>query len=219
MAVRFSASILTADFCELGSVIRQINDSDVEMVHFDVMDGMFVHNISFGIPVLKSIRKHTDKILDVHLMIQQPERYIEAFAEAGADIITVHAEACTHLHRTVQMIKDLGLKAGVALNPSTDPGVIRWVREDVDMILQMTVNPGFGGQHFIETMTEKVEEIKLLLEDRCAEGEVDIEVDGGINENNLKIITDAGANVIVMGSALLNGEDLNKRAEFLKSLI
>jgi len=211
---QISVSILTADFCELGSLVDEIEMSDIEMLHFDVMDGMFVQNISFGIPVLKSVRKRTNKILDVHLMIEQPEKYIEAFADAGADIITVHAESCKHLHRVLQMIKKTGKKAGVALNPATDLKVLDWIYDDVDMILLMTVNPGFGGQSYIDAMDDKIRELKERTA-KCSHA-IDIEVDGGVNENTLDRVVSNGANVIVMGSALLNGEPLDDRVKQLR---
>lgn len=211
---QISVSILTADFCELGALVDEIEKSDIEMLHFDVMDGMFVQNISFGIPVLKSVRKRTNKILDVHLMIEQPERYIEAFAEAGADIITVHAESCKHLHRVLQMIKKAGKKAGVALNPATDLKVLDWVYDDLDMVLLMSVNPGFGGQSYIDVIDKKLKELKA----RTAQYDhnIDIEVDGGVNEKTLDRVVSNGANVIVMGSALLNGEPLEDRVKQLR---
>lgn len=211
---QISVSILTADFCELGSLIDEIEKSDIEMLHFDVMDGMFVQNISFGIPVLKSVRRRTNKILDVHLMIEQPEKYIDAFADAGADIITVHAESCKHLHRVLQMIKKTGKKVGVALNPATNLEVLDWIYDDVDMVLLMTVNPGFGGQSYIEAMDDKIKELK----ERTAQydNNIDIEVDGGVNEKTLDRVVSNGANIIVMGSALLNGEPLEDRVKQLR---
>lgn len=212
--IKISPSILAADFSDLKSEIKKIEAAGADMVHIDVMDGIFVPNISFGLPVIKAIRRCTNLLFDVHLMIKSPERYINDFKEAGADIITVHAEATDHLHRTLQSIKASGAKAGVALNPGTDPSAIKYVLSETDMVLVMTVNPGFGGQKFIGEMTKKVAEVRAM-----APG-LDIEVDGGISSDNIDLVTRAGANVIVAGSAVFNApcakdeiENMRRRSE------
>ena len=196
--LKLSPSILSADFANLGRDVAAVDQAGAHYIHIDVMDGSFVPNISFGIPVIKSIRKCTAKPFDVHLMIEEPGRYLEAFKDAGADIITVHAEACRHLHRTVQSIKALGLKAGVVLNPATPLSALDYVLQDVDMVLLMTVNPGFGGQKYIPAMTDKIRALRKTITDRKLD--IDIEVDGGIDTRNLRMIIEAGANVIVAGS-------------------
>lgn len=196
--LKLSPSILSADFANLGRDVAAVDQAGAHYIHIDVMDGSFVPNISFGIPVIKSIRKCTTKPFDVHLMIEEPGRYLEAFKDAGADIITVHAEACRHLHRTVQSIKALGLKAGVVLNPATPLSALDYVLQDVDMVLLMTVNPGFGGQKYIPAMTDKIRALRKTITDRMLD--IDIEVDGGIDTRNLRMIIEAGANVIVAGS-------------------
>lgn len=212
--IKISPSILAADFSDLKSEIKKIEAAGADMVHIDVMDGLFVPNISFGLPVIKAIRRCTNLLFDVHLMIKSPERYINDFKAAGADIITVHAEATDHLHRTLQSIKASGAKAGVALNPGTDPSAIKYVLSETDMVLVMTVNPGFGGQKFIGEMTKKVAEVRAM-----APG-IDIEVDGGISSDNIDLVTRAGANVIVAGSAVFNApcakdeiENMRRRSE------
>ncbi len=212
--IKISPSILAADFSDLKSEIKKIEAAGADMVHIDVMDGIFVPNISFGLPVIKAIRRCTNLLFDVHLMIKSPERYINDFKAAGADIITVHAEATDHLHRTLQSIKASGAKAGVALNPGTDPSAIKYVLSETDMVLVMTVNPGFGGQKFIGDMTKKVAEVRAM-----APG-LDIEVDGGISSDNIDLVTRAGANVIVAGSAVFNApcakdeiENMRRRSE------
>ena len=181
-----------------------IDQAGAQYVHFDVMDGMFVPSISFGLPVLKTIRKYTDRLFDVHLMIMDPDRYVKQFAEAGADIITVHAEACRHLDATIDLIKSAGVMAGVAINPATPISEIVHVLEKVDMVLIMTVNPGFGGQSLIPYTLDKVRELSVMA--RQKKLKIDIEVDGGINEDTIEDALEAGANIIVAGSAVFNGD-------------
>lgn len=205
-------SILSADFGVLKEQLELIDDAGAQYVHFDVMDGVFVPSISYGMPVLKSIRKYTDRLFDVHLMIVDPERYIKDFAEAGADIITVHAEACKHLDATIDLIKANGAMAGVALNPATPVATIKHVLDKVDMVLIMTVNPGFGGQKLIPYTIDKVRELVKLCNEVGAK--IDIEVDGGINIDTIDDALDAGANIIVAGSAVFNG-DVKANAEAL----
>lgn len=208
-------SILSADFAHLGNDIKTIDNAGADYVHIDVMDGKFVPSISFGMPVMKAIRKYTDKVFDVHLMIEEPGRYINEFKEAGADIITVHAEACCHLNRTLQAIKNAGCKTGVALNPATPLSVLDYVLEYTDMVLIMSVNPGFGGQSYIPNSTEKIAQIRDIINKRGLD--TDIEVDGGINQSNVTEVINAGANVIVAGSAVFNG-DAQKNVEAFKEI-
>ncbi len=207
-------SILSADFSKLGDEVRLISEAGAEYIHIDVMDGMFVPNISFGIPVIKSIRKCTDKVFDVHLMIEEPVRYIKDFADAGADIITVHYEACRHLDRTVQAIKECGLKAGVVLNPATPVSVLEDIIGQLDMVLLMSVNPGFGGQSYIPYVTDKISRLREMLDSRglC----VDIEVDGGVTLSNVGELIKAGANVFVAGSAVFKGDAADNTAKFMQ---
>lgn len=204
--IKIAPSILSADFSKLGEEIRSIERAGADIIHIDVMDGDFVPNITFGPPVIKAIRKYTKLPFDVHLMISNPDRYIADFKDAGADIITVHVEACTHLHRTLQSIRNMGIKAGVALNPATDTESIRYVMDVADMVLVMTVNPGFGGQMLIEPVLQKIGKIKSIAKESGKA--IDIEVDGGVNtENSIKVIQ-AGADIIVSGSAVFSSSDM-----------
>lgn len=211
-----SPSILSADFANLGDQIRQLDEAGAQYVHIDVMDGSFVPNISFAFPVMKSVRGLTDRMFDVHLMIDEPIRYIDQFADAGADIITVHAEACKHLDRTIEAIKERGILAGVALNPATPLSAIEYVLPKVDMVLIMTVNPGFGGQKLIPYTIDKVADLKKMIEKTGAKA--DIEVDGGINLENCTKLMDAGANIIVAGNAVFSGEIAENVCRFLDIL-
>lgn len=207
-------SILSADFLKLGEQLELVEKNGVSILHIDVMDGMFVPSISLGFPVIESIRRSSKMIFDVHLMIKEPERYLERFAAGGADIITVHAEACLHLHRTIQQIRRLGKKCGVALNPATPLSALDYVLEDLDMVLLMTVNPGFGGQSFIPAMYEKIHGLRELIAKKNLK--IDIEVDGGIKVANTKQVIEAGANILVAGSAVFEGDIEGNIREFQK---
>jgi ribulose-phosphate 3-epimerase len=193
-----SPSVLSADFANLERDVKMINDSKAEWIHIDIMDGVFVPNISFGLPVTKAIAKHCTKVMDVHLMIVNPDQYIAAFQEAGAHILTVHYEACTHLHRTIQSIKSHGMKAGVAINPHTPVSLLNDIIQDLDLVLVMSVNPGFGGQSFIERTINKVKELKaMIVSHGCS---TLIEIDGGVNAHNAVDLKQAGADVVVAGN-------------------
>lgn len=208
-----SPSLLASDFSILGEQVKMLDEAGAQYVHIDVMDGSFVPSISFGLPVIKSIRKCSDRIFDVHLMIEEPGRYIDEFAEAGADLITVHAEGCRHLDRTIEKIKEKGLLAGVAINPATPVSAISCVLEKVDMVLIMTVNPGFGGQKLIPYTVEKVRELRKIVDKQGLK--TDIEVDGGVNLSNVEELMDAGANIIVAGSAVFSGDVTENTIRFL----
>lgn len=210
--IYLAPSILSADFSKLGEEISTIDKAGADYIHIDVMDGDFVPSISFGMPVIKSIRSCTDKVFDVHLMVREPERYIGEFKQAGADIITVHSEACCHLNRTLEHIKASGCRAGVAINPSTPLNTLEYVLEYTDMVLVMSVNPGFGGQKYIENSTRKVSELREMMERRNLKA--DIEIDGGINLENVREVLDAGANVIVAGSAVFKGDAAKNTIRF-----
>ncbi|MDA9290402.1 ribulose-phosphate 3-epimerase [bacterium] len=210
-------SVLAADFANLQRDIEMINNSDADWFHIDIMDGVFVPNISFGMPVLRDIAKHATKTIDVHLMIVDPDRYISTFKNLGADILTVHYEACTHLHRTLQAIKAEGMKAGVALNPHTNISLLEDTIQDIDLVCLMSVNPGFGGQSFIENTYDKVIALKELITRKGAS--TIIEIDGGVTSKNAKQLADAGADVLVAGSYVFKSEDPTKTITDLKKLL
>ena len=191
-------SVLAADFSNLQRDIEMINESEADWFHIDIMDGVFVPNISFGMPVLRDIKKHAKKTLDVHLMIVNPDQYIETFSKLGADILTVHLEACTHMHRTIQAIKATGMKAGIALNPHSSVNQLKDVIKDIDVVCLMSVNPGFGGQSFIENTFDKIKELKDLIQSTGSDCQ--IEIDGGVTNKNAKKLVQAGANILVAGS-------------------
>ncbi|BDE81330.1 ribulose-phosphate 3-epimerase [Porphyromonas somerae] len=213
MARIIAPSVLSADFLNLGRDIEMLNQSKAEWIHLDIMDGLFVPNISFGLPVVQAIRKATTKTLDVHLMIEQPERYITAFADAGADFLTLHYEASRHLHRAMQQIRDAGMKAGVVLNPHTPVELLQDLLPYLDLVLLMSVNPGFGGQKFIPQILDKTVRLKKMIEKRGLE--VLIEVDGGVNAETAAQLFDAGADALVAGSYVFGSEDPQKTIERL----
>ena len=212
--IKLAPSILSADFARLLEDVKKVEKAVCEYLHIDVMDGHFVPNITLGPGIVKSLRKDVNMVFDAHLMIENPDNYIKEFADAGCDIIVVHQEACTHLHRTIQNIKSHGIKAGVALNPATPIETIKYVLQDVDMVLLMSVNPGFGGQSYIPVVTEKIKELKALIDKMNLD--IDIEVDGGVKPSNIAEVVNAGANVIVAGSAIFNAGNIDEAVKSLR---
>ncbi|ACA57208.1 ribulose-phosphate 3-epimerase [Clostridium botulinum] len=215
--VKIAPSILSADFSKLGEDIKNLDKYGADVIHIDVMDGRFVPNISFGIPIIKSIRNLTDKPFDVHLMIEEPSKYIEDFAKAGADIISVHYEADKHIDRTINYIKSFGIKAAVALNPGTSVSCIKDLIPSLDMVLIMSVNPGFGGQKYIQYASEKIKEVRALSEKYNKD--LIIEVDGGVTKDNIKEIADCGADLLVAGSAVFKNGEIEKNIKVLREAL
>ena len=212
--IKLAPSILSADFARLLEDVKKVEKAGCEYLHIDVMDGHFVPNITLGPAIVKSLRRDVNMVFDTHLMIDNPDDYIKDFVDAGSDLIVVHAEACRHLHRTIQNIKSYNVNVGVALNPATSIESIKHIIEDVDMVLIMTVNPGFGGQSFIESMLEKIKELKQLIDDKNLN--VDIQVDGGIKPDNIHKVVEAGANIIVAGSAIFNSENIEETVSLMR---
>ena len=217
MSNLIAPSVLAADFANLQKDVEMLNNSDADWFHIDIMDGVFVPNISFGMPVLKAIKKHAKKTIDVHLMIVNPDQYITTFANLGADILTVHYETCTHLHRTIQGIKAAGMKAGVALNPHTPIAVLEDIITELDVVCIMSVNPGFGGQNFIENTYKKVAQLKNLI--KFAKSDCLIEIDGGVSDKNANQLIEVGANVLVAGSFVFSAENPTNTIANLKQRI
>ncbi|WP_019214670.1 ribulose-phosphate 3-epimerase [Fenollaria massiliensis] len=201
-------SLLSANFYNLQDDLERLKKSGIKYLHLDVMDGNFVPNISFGLPIIKSVRKNTDFILDCHLMIEKPERYLEDFKNAGADILTVHQEATIHLQRTLAEIRRLGMKAGVSLNPSTSEETLKYIMDDLDLILIMSVNPGFGGQSYIESVNEKIKRVRKMIDE--SERDIILEADGGVNKDNIKELEDLGVDLFVAGSAAFKNSEIEK---------
>lgn len=212
--IKIAPSILSADFSKLGEDIEKLHNCGADFIHIDVMDGRFVPNISFGMPIIKAIRNKTDKIFDVHLMIEEPSKYIDDFIEAGADLITIHYEAEKHIDRAIQYIKSKGVKAAVALNPGTPTYVLKDIISELDMVLIMSVNPGFGGQKFIKYSIDKIREVREMSKD--VNSDLLIQVDGGIDPSNVEDVIKAGANVIVAGSAVFKNGDIEKNISLLR---
>ncbi len=215
--VKIAPSILSADFSRLLDHVKEVEKAGVEYLHIDVMDGHFVPNISFGAPILKSLKGKTNLFMDVHLMIENPDLYVKDFVDAGADLINVHIEVCPHIHRTIQLIKSYGVKAAITLNPGTPLHVLDEILPELDMVLLMSVNPGFGGQSYIQATTEKIKRLKKMISDAGLFCE--IEVDGGINLNNVKEVVHAGADVIVAGSAIFNTPDIDETVKAFRRAI
>ncbi|WP_200978467.1 ribulose-phosphate 3-epimerase [Echinicola sp. 20G] len=216
MSTLVAPSVLASDFANLQSEIEMLNESSADYIHVDIMDGVFVPNISFGLPVVEAINVHAKKPLDVHLMIVNPDQYLKSFSDAGASIISVHLEACPHLHRTIQAIKELGCKAGVAINPHSSVELLRDIIRDLDQVIVMSVNPGFGGQKFIEHTYAKVRALKAII--TAAGAETQIEIDGGVNLENAPKLIDAGADILVAGSFVFKSSDPSKTIADLKGL-
>lgn len=214
--IKIAPSILSADYASLGSAVDALKDWGADYVHLDVMDGAFVPNITFGAPMVKALRSHTDLVFDAHLMVDNPAKWVQDFKNAGADILTIHIEADRHAHRTLQLIRSLGMKAGISLNPQTPPEAIEYLLEAVDLILVMTVNPGFGGQKFIPEAAKKIAVIRKMLEERNLADKVEIEVDGGVNAETAKICREYGANVLVAGNAVYSAPDPKEMIRLLR---
>ncbi|MBR5948926.1 MAG: ribulose-phosphate 3-epimerase [Clostridia bacterium] len=214
--IKIAPSILSADYAALGAAVDALKPWGADYVHLDVMDGAFVPNITFGAPMTKALRSHTDLVFDAHLMVENPAKWVQDFKNAGADILTIHIEADRHAHRTLQLIRSLGMKAGISLNPQTPPEAISYLLEAVDLILVMTVNPGFGGQKFIPEAAKKIAVIRKMLEERGLEDKVEIEVDGGVNAETAKICREYGANVLVAGNAVYSSPDPKEMIRLLR---
>lgn len=215
--VKLAPSILAADFGNLLSDVKKVENAGVEYLHIDIMDGHFVPNISFGPVVMNALKGKTDLVFDVHLMIENPDMFMDEFVSAGADIIVVHQETCKHLHRTIQNIKSRGIKAGVSLNPATPINVLDDILEELDMVLIMSVNPGFGGQSFIESSLGKIERLKKMIDNRGLD--IDIQVDGGVKSSNIRKVVEAGANVIVAGSAIFKADDVDTAVKEMREQV